>query len=116
MRENTSGGQPQPKEQPKQQADEQQERPNQLGDRSGDRPAPDEPTYRIAAGVSEGILNMRSGPGQDHKLVVSIPANSRGVVVKTCRDSDDGRSRYKWCKARWRGHTGWLSSNGLIRE
>ncbi len=84
--------------------------------RSDERPSGTE-TFRIAAAVSQGIHNMRSGPGTGHSLVVSIPANSTGVEVtmSTCRAPDDGRSTKQWCKARWRGYSGWLSMGGLVR-
>jgi uncharacterized caspase-like protein len=73
--------------------------------------------YRIASGVSQGIHNMRSGPGVGHSLIVSIPANSTGVSVDTdsCRSPDDGRSTQQWCKAVWRGYSGWVSMGGLVR-
>jgi hypothetical protein len=57
---------------------------------------------------------MRSGPGQDHSIVVAIPAGSDGVTIGQCRSADDGRSRYSWCKARWNGESGWVSSSGLV--
>jgi hypothetical protein len=93
---------------------EQSGRPDYPGWESFDKPAVQ--TYRVASGVSEGILNMRSGPGQGHRIIVSIPARSGGIVISGCRRADDRRSRYPWCKARWRDHTGWLSKNGLVKE
>jgi SH3-like domain-containing protein len=59
---------------------------------------------------------MRKGPGQRHKLVVSIPAGSGGVVgTGRCSAPDDGMSRHKWCEVTWKGYRGWVSKGGLIR-
>jgi uncharacterized caspase-like protein len=73
--------------------------------------------FRIKAGVSQGIHNMRSGPGTGHSLVASIPAGSSGVQVdlESCRDPDDGRSSNEWCRATWQGRSGWVSMGGLTR-
>ncbi len=75
----------------------------------------DRPVYRIAADVSDGVLNMRSGPGQGHNLVTAIPAGSGGVKVGRCRNPDDGRSRNTWCEVEWRGRTGWASSCCFVK-
>jgi uncharacterized protein YraI len=72
--------------------------------------------YAIASDASGGILNMRSGPGQGHGLVVSIPAGASGVVIGECRRADDRRSRYDWCRATWKGHSGWVSSCCIMRS
>jgi uncharacterized protein YraI len=71
-------------------------------------------SYSIAPGVSEGILNMRSGPGQGHSVVVAIPAGSGGVTIGPCQAPDDGRSRNSWCWAQWKSHSGWVSSSGIL--
>ena len=73
--------------------------------------------YRIAANVSLGVLRMRNGPGVNCELVTEIPAGSIGVRVaeQSCRLADDGRSRYRWCRATWQGHSGWVSMVGLIK-
>jgi hypothetical protein len=74
------------------------------------------PVYRISRSVSLGIHNMRKGPGQRHKLVVSIPAGSGGVVgTGRCSAPDDGMSRHTWCEVTWKGYRGWVSKGGLIR-
>jgi uncharacterized caspase-like protein len=74
-------------------------------------------TYRISSEVSQGVHNLRSGPGISHSLVVPIPAKSSGVEVETdsCRPSDDGKGTHRWCRSTWRGQTGWLSMSGLVR-
>jgi hypothetical protein len=74
------------------------------------------PVYRISGSVSLGIHNMRNGPGQRHKLVVSIPAGAGGVVgTGRCSAPDDGMSRHRWCEVTWKGYRGWVSKGGLIR-
>jgi len=67
-------------------------------------------TYAVKQDVSEGILNMRDGPGTRHRLIVSIPAGSGGLSVGECRSPDDGTGHFKWCRASWSGRTGWISS------
>lgn len=74
-------------------------------------------TYSISRNVSDGILNMRSGPGLGHSIIIAVPAGSTGVQVSSCRAPDDrGRSRFDWCRAVWNGHSGWLSSRGLRKD
>lgn len=63
-------------------------------------------TYRVLGNVSQGIHNMRSGPGMNFPLVVSIPAGSTGVVVGQCRPPQDRRSAHPRCEVTWRGHSG----------
>ena len=71
-------------------------------------------SFRVSSDVSEGILNMRNGPGQRHELVTSIPAGSENVrQVGPCIGADDGISRYSWCNVEWDGKVGWVSMNGL---
>ncbi len=79
--------------------------------------APSGGSYRIRSDVSQGIHNMRTGPGQGHARVVSIPANSTGVEVymASCRKADDGASQAPWCRISWRGHSGWASMSGITR-
>jgi hypothetical protein len=73
--------------------------------------------YRVnpnSLAVSDGYLNMRSGPGQRHSIVATIPAGSDDVrLVGSCTDADDGVSYYKWCKVQWNGNVGWVSLGGL---
>jgi uncharacterized protein YraI len=72
-------------------------------------------TYRVnpnAMAVDDGYLNMRSGPGQKHDIITSIPAGSE-VQRGSCVQADDGISTFPWCKVRWNGHIGWVSSGGL---
>lgn len=71
-------------------------------------------TYRVLPNVSQGIHNMRSGPGTNFPLVVSIPAGATGLVVGQCRPPQDGRSASPWCQVQWRGHSGWASSCCIV--
>jgi uncharacterized protein YraI len=60
-----------------------------------------------------GVLRMRSGPGQYHPIVGTIPAGAGGVAVGQCVAPDDGISQYNWCRVRWQGLSGWVSACGL---
>lgn len=72
------------------------------------------PTKRVKHSVSLGYLNMRSGPGTNYSVVVRVPAGSTGVrITGSCVRAQDGSSKYPFCKVEWKGHRGWLSSNGL---
>jgi len=71
--------------------------------------------YSIRPNVSEGIQNMRSGPGVGHSVVVAIPAGSSGVALGTCQRSDDGKTKQDWCQATWNGYTGWIFKSGLLQ-
>ncbi len=67
-----------------------------------------------AQAVSEGYLNIRTGPGQRHVIVSAIPAGDCGVVkAGQCVHSDDGISFYEWCLVEWNGMSGWVSAGGL---
>lgn len=73
-------------------------------------------TYSIPESVSDGVLNMRGGPGIDHPVIVGIPAGATGVRKGTCRPPDDGQSLHDWCEVEWRGFTGWASSCCIIPD
>src|SRR5262245_24153850 len=71
-------------------------------------------TKRIKREVSLGYLNLRSGPGQDQKVLVRIPAGSTGVVMKgRCVAPKHNTSSYQFCLVEWNGYEGWVSSSGL---
>jgi uncharacterized protein YraI len=70
-------------------------------------------TFRVLADVSQGILNVRDGPGVRHNLVVSIPAGSSDVTVGRCRMPDDG-GRTAWCEVEWRNKAGWASACCMV--
>jgi hypothetical protein len=71
-------------------------------------------TKSVKRDVSLGYLNLRSGPGQDQKIVARIPAGSTGVVMTgSCIAPRDGSSAYPFCMVEWNGLQGWVSSSGL---
>lgn len=72
-------------------------------------------TYRVLPSVSEGKLNMRSGPGTKHPLVTAIPAGATGLTIGLCRMPDDGGAK-PWCEATWRSFAGWVSSCCVVDE
>jgi hypothetical protein len=73
-------------------------------------------TYRVLNNVSQGIHNIRSGPGTNFPLVVSIPAGATGLVVGQCRPPQDRRSTHPWCEVMWRGQSGWTSACCIVSE
>lgn len=75
-----------------------------------------EQTYTVASFASGGVLNMRTGPGVHHRLVVSIPVGATGIKKGECRSPDDGKSKHQWCRIRWRGYVGWASNCCLLPE
>jgi uncharacterized protein YgiM (DUF1202 family) len=73
-------------------------------------------TYRVKGTVSEGILNMRDGPGQRYKIVVILVAGEGDIRVKTCRSADDDISQFPWCLVEVGPYKpGWVSQAGLER-
>jgi Bacterial SH3 domain len=70
-------------------------------------------TKTVKQTVSQGFLYMRDGPGQQHDPITKIPAGTTGVVVGSCQASDDGISKYPWCKVKWNNYQGYASSSGL---
>jgi uncharacterized membrane protein YgcG len=76
--------------------------------------APPPVTYRVLPNVSQGVQNLRSGPGVKYPIVVAIPAGSTGITIGACRKSDDGTR--PWCPANWRSHSGWISSCCIVNE
>lgn len=73
-------------------------------------------TWAVKAGVSEGYVNARSGPGTMHEVLFRIPARTGGLVVAQCRPPDPGGGKYDWCLVTLDGNRGWVSSNGLEQE
>ena len=73
--------------------------------------------YRVNDHVSDGFLNMRTGPGLGHDVVVAIPEGSGGLTIGECQSSDDnGRTTQGWCRAEWSGHSGWVSRCCIAQE
>jgi TIR domain-containing protein len=82
--------------------------------KTGPETSPTAVTKRIKRDISLGFLNLRSGPGQDQKVLVRIPAGSTGVVMRgRCVAPKDSTSAYPFCLVEWNGYEGWVSSNGL---
>jgi len=59
-----------------------------------------------------GVLRIRSGPGQDHPIVGTVPAGN-SVTIGQCVAPDDGVSQYQWCRVSYQGLRGWASACGL---
>jgi hypothetical protein len=76
--------------------------------------APPPTTYRVLPNVSGGVQNLRAGPAVKYPIIVPIPAGAAGIIISTCRASEDGTR--PWCAARWRGHSGWISSCCIVDE
>jgi uncharacterized protein YraI len=70
-------------------------------------------TFRVLPTVSEGILNLRRGPGSGHALLASIPAGAADLSVGRCRLPDDG-GRTAWCEVEWQGRSGWASACCMV--
>ncbi len=82
--------------------------------KTGPDASPATVTKRIKRDVSLGYVNLRSGPGQDQKVLIRIPAGSTGVVMRgRCVAPKDNASAYPFCLVEWNGYEGWVSSNGL---
>ena len=82
--------------------------------KTGPEASPTAVTKKIKRDISLGYLNLRSGPGQDQKVLVRIPAGSTGVVMRgRCIAPKDSTSAYPFCLVEWNGYEGWVSSNGL---
>lgn len=73
-----------------------------------------QPTYRVLPNVSQGIHNMRAGPGTNYPLVTSIPAGATGLTVGRCRPAEDRSSRHPWCEVKWQTFSGWASSCCMV--
>jgi hypothetical protein len=73
-------------------------------------------TYRVLNNVSQGVHNMRTGPGTNFPLVTSIPAGATGLVVGQCQPPQDRRSAHPWCEVSWRGRSGWTSACCIVSE
>ncbi len=71
-------------------------------------------TYRVLGNVSQGIHNMRSGPGTNFPLVTSMPAGATGITIGRCQPPQDGRSGHNWCEVKWREFSGWASACCMV--
>lgn len=76
---------------------------------------PDGEFWRVRLNVSQGIQNVRSGPGTQHEILFTIPAGLGGIVIDGCKEVEKlGGS--SWCLVKWQNKSGWLSINGLERD
>ena len=69
-----------------------------------------------AACFDNGVLIIRSGPGQGHPARGAIPqriALSGNVPQGECRRADDGISQNPFCWVTYGGVSGWASACGL---
>ncbi len=57
-----------------------------------------------SAAVVTGGLNLRSGPGTNHRVINTMPAGAH-VRILNCSGS--------WCRVAFRGERGWASANYL---
>ena len=71
-------------------------------------------TYRVLGNVSQGIHNMRSGPGTNFPLVTSMPAGATGITIGRCHRPQDGRCGHPWCEVKWREFSGWASACCMV--
>jgi uncharacterized caspase-like protein/uncharacterized protein YraI len=71
-------------------------------------------TYRVRGVQDWDVLNLRSGPGTNHPVVVAIPPDGRGVSLGPCRQVAGFVT--KWCEASWQGYRGWASACCLVGE
>ncbi|MBT1509439.1 SH3 domain-containing protein [Bradyrhizobium sp. SRL28] len=69
--------------------------------------------FQVPPYASNGILNVRRGPGVNHGLVGVIPAG-QVVSASRCVPRDDGTVGADWCLVTWNGITGWASQAVLL--
>ncbi|WP_149141267.1 caspase family protein [Gemmobacter caeruleus] len=74
------------------------------------------PTWRVRPDVSDGFLNLRSGPGTRHPVLMRLDAGTGGLRLGSCRAPDSGQSRLDWCQVALRGREGWVWSGGIERD
>jgi YARHG domain/Trypsin-like peptidase domain/Putative peptidoglycan binding domain len=71
-------------------------------------------SLRVLDRVSEGILNLRAGPGTSFPVIISIPAGATGIQQSEPCMIPPGSSG--WCKIEWSGRRGWVSMSGLTYD
>ncbi len=71
-------------------------------------------SFRVVADVSDGILNLRTGPSTSFPVVAKIPAGAVGIrQLEPCTVP---AGRPGWCKIEWSGFRGWASMSGLAES
>lgn len=68
--------------------------------------------WRVRLNVSQGIQNVRSGPGTQHEILFTIPAGLGGISIDGCKEAERAGAS-NWCLVKWQTKTGWLAFNGL---
>ena len=71
--------------------------------------------WRVRLNVSQGIQNVRSGPGTSNPILFVIPAGLGGITLENCKPGERPNSS-EWCLAKWQNKSGWLATNGLERD
>jgi Trypsin-like peptidase domain/YARHG domain/Putative peptidoglycan binding domain len=69
---------------------------------------------RVLDHVSEGILNLRAGPGTSFSVIITIPAGATGIRRSEPCMIPPGSSG--WCKIECSGMQGWASMSGLAYD
>jgi uncharacterized protein YraI len=65
-------------------------------------------TYRVVHVEGDDVLNIRTGPSGDSRIVGAIPPTGRGVaLIGHCRT---------WCLVRYNGVSGWVYARHLAAE
>lgn len=80
------------------------------------KPKPAIALWRVKAGVSEGYINARSGPGTMHPMLFRINARTAGLTLSECRPADPGGGKGDWCIVAYDGRQAWVSKTGLEPE
>ena len=85
-------------------------------------PLPPASSYRVKQDVTDGYLNMRTGPGVGFEIMTRIPAGV-GDITPIRKDGSvecvmprDRSSRHPFCQLEWHHFRGWLSSINLEIE
>jgi hypothetical protein len=71
-------------------------------------------SLRVLDHVSEGILNLRAGPGTSFPVIITIPAGATRIRLSEPCMIPPGSSG--WCKIEWSGMRGWASMSGLAYD
>lgn len=66
-------------------------------------------SFRVARVESDDMLNVRSGPSEEHKAIGVISSKGRGVKIT-------GPCQGEWCPIRHGGLTGWVNRYYLTEE
>ena len=70
--------------------------------------------YHVSSAVSDGVLNLRTGPSVNNAIVIPMPAGAT-VQVTRCIPPSPG-STAPWCETTYNGHHGWASTAGMYPD